>query len=223
MAIEIINVGGLDYPVQDQQSMALAKSAMNEIAYKPHIHAFIGNEERTDYYQFARGVYSAFIWYKVDPARGVYTADYPKNGCLMMTTQAVSKGTQILRGVNCVQVTAIEQMAKIRMDRQGNTIYMVDWTGRSISQGQFAITDVDNLYTKNNKFLKTHNVVRDNFNSVQLEVGQTRDDYYNQGGRAAIAFHNHNINAVQIYLDGNGDLQYLKDDGTARRIVLETA
>lgn len=222
MAIEIINVGGLDYPVQDQQSMARANQAVNSLAWRPHFHAIMGNEERGDYYSYARTMYSPFIWYT-----SAYASEgnehYPKNGCLMMTTQAVSKNTQILRGVNCVQITAMEQMAQIRMDRQGNTIYMVDWTGRSINQGQFAITDVDNLYTKNNKFLKTHNVVRDNFNSVQLEVGQTRDDYYNQGGRAAIAFHNHNINAVQIYLDGNGDLQYLKDDGTARRIVLETA
>lgn len=221
MAIEIINVGGIDYAIQDQQSMALARSAMNEIAYKPHIHAFIGSEERTNYYQFARGSLNPFIWYAVDPARGVYTADYPKNGCLMMTTQAVSKGTQILRGVNCIQITAIEQMAKIRMDRQGNTIYMVDWTGRSISQGQFAITDVANLYSKNNKFIKTHNVVYNNYDEAQLEVGQTRDDYYNQGGRAAIAFHNHSVNAVQIYLDGNGDLCYLRNDGLAKKIVLE--
>ena len=137
-----------------------------------------------------------------------------------MTTQAVSKGTQILRGVNCIQVTAIEQMAKIRMDRQGNTIYMVDWTGRSINQGQFAITDTENLYSQRNKFLKTHNVVNGNFDDAQLEVGQTRDDYYNQGGRATICFHNHSVNAVQIYLDGNGDLCYLGNNGSIKKIVL---
>lgn len=220
MAIEIINVGGIDYPVQDQQSMALARSAMNEIAYKPHIHGFVGAEERTNYYSVARPANNPFIWYTVDPARGVYTTDYPKNGCLMMTTQAVTKGTQILQGSNCMIITAMDSMAKIRMDRQGNTIFMIDWAGRYTNHGQFAITDTENLYSQKNKFLKTHNVVNGNYDDAQLEVGQKREDYYNQGGRAAIAFHNHSINAVQIYLDGNGDLCYLGNNGSIKKIVL---
>lgn len=218
--IEIINVGGLDYPVQDNVSRQKVNQLASVLPKKPHIHAFIGNEETTGNYQYTRAANSPFIWSCTFDDYGLN--HYPDAGCLMMTTQPVTKGTQIIRGVNCTQITTIEQMAGIRMDRQGNAIYMVDWTGRSIYQGQFAVSDIDNNYYAKNKFIKTHNVTNGNFDEAQLEVGQTQSDFYNQGGRAAIAFHNHSVNACQIYLDANGDLQYLGSNGVAKRIVMES-
>ncbi len=214
MAIEIINVGGIDYDVRDQQSRSYCEDLYGRTDEKPHIHAIMGDEESTDYYHIARGENSFFIWRSNRDT-------YPKNGYLMKTTRAVVAGETILLDYNCTRMPVVHAAGAMNIIRENHSIYYQIFNSEVRGLGDFAILDTPNTFSRPNKYVYEHGISKDNYDEAPLITAQ-HAQHVRSGGRATIAFHNGEHNACQVYLDPDGNLYFQRDDGVAKRFVLET-